>query len=322
MKSAILLSGNMRTWRLCLPILEQQIIDKSDCDIFVTIDLDNSLQCENLNNNIRSNELEALELIQFIQPTTYMILDSNHINMEPFIEEFKQADTKIKVLTTLYEIYEIYENQNFANLQNNNGIITFDELYNKNLEVQDYTDINNGVFLSWKRRYRQYSVLSKCVELMNIYANNNNITYSRVIRIRPDQFINTKSTHKLFDDFIKTNNKIKFCNENIIKASIIKDIHIDLPIPLENDIYVFDCNYYKNLHIYTNDQFFITSYNNALLFIKFNDYINKKLTEIKKIYLPSDAAMEYMFSYFLKEYNFSIKCLNNLESYFIRELEL
>lgn len=68
MKIALIITGQLRTYKLCGNVLKNTIIDKYDTDVFLSINKSNNLQNENLNSKIDSNNDDINEAIQYFNP--------------------------------------------------------------------------------------------------------------------------------------------------------------------------------------------------------------------------------------------------------------
>lgn len=326
-KIAVILTGQIRTWKLSLPILKKTLLEKYNCDIFLGIDLDNTLQNENDNSKFQTKMEEASQVVEFIKPKKHVIC--NNIDIMPMKYEFRKTGyvykTYSKVQPTVETTVQDQQSKNFADYQIINNKLIFNKLYDTSKVTTDFIDIGSDIEQSWIRRYRQYTVVSKCLTLMKDYAEENKVEYATVIRVRFDQLLHTiNHRHKEFKDYcFQENGFLKYCPENITKIKTIKDcIKIDIPVALEKNIFVFGGGIFSTsdfLHIYVNDQFFITSYKSALLFIEFNKYICNNMEKMKNTYLPHYASMEYMFANYLYDNQFNIYKLENISGYFIRE---
>ncbi len=324
-KIAIILTGQIRTWKLALPILKKKLLDRYNCDIFLAADLDNTLQNENDNSKVQTKMDEIQQVIEFIKPKKQIII--NDIDLTPIKYEFRKTGYTYKVYSELENIDKLnnQESKNFADFEIINNKLLFNKLYDITKVTEDWVDICLDIEQSWIRRYRQYTIVSKCITLMKEYAEENKVEYAAVIRIRFDQLLHSHNNrHKEFKDFcFQENGYLKFCPENITKINSINElIKIDIPLPLDKDIYVFGGGIFdqaNHSHIYINDQFFITNYTSAILFINFNKYICNNMKKMKDTYLPFYASMEYMFANYLYDNQFNIYKLENLSGYFIRE---
>lgn len=325
-KIAIILTGQIRTWKLALPILKKTLLEKYNCDIFLAADLDNTLQNENDNSKSQTKMEEAQKVVEFIKPKKHIIC-TNNIDLTPMKYEFRKTGYTYKVYSKSQKKSSEEGNapNNFADFEIIDNKIVFNKLYDSAKITDDYVDMGNDIEQSWIRRYRQYTLVSKCLTLMKEYAEENKVEYTAVIRVRFDQLLHTlDNKHKEFKEFcFQQNGFLKFCPENITKAETIKEcIKLDIPLPGENDIFVFGGGIFDQanlLHIYVNDQFFITSYKSAIKFIEFNKYICNNMKRMKDTYLPMYASMEYMFANYLFDNQLNIYKLENISGYFIRE---
>lgn len=79
-KIALLLCGQLRTVDLVKYIHFHHLISHYETDVFLSIDLNNSLQCENKNSKNDTSLEKATEVIDFFKPVDFFIL--NHFDEE------------------------------------------------------------------------------------------------------------------------------------------------------------------------------------------------------------------------------------------------
>lgn len=332
-KIAIILTGQIRTWKLALPILKKTLLEKHNCDVFLAADLDNTLQNEYDNSKVQSKMEEAQQIVEFIKPKKHFICTDN-IDVSPMKYIFRKSGYTYQIysksdkatdITKITEVNQEQKNSNFADFEMVNNKMVFKKLYDTSKMMEEWVDMGSEIEQSWIRRYRQYTLVSKCLTLMKEYAEENKVEYAAVIRVRFDQLLHTlDKKHNEFKSFcFQHNGFLKFCPENVTKVSTIKDCtKLDIPLPNEKDIFVFGGGIFDQgnlLHIYVNDQFFITSYKTSLQFINFNKYICDNIKRMKDTYLPFYASMEYMFANYLYDIQLNIYKLENISGYFIRE---
>ena len=100
-KIALLLTGQLRTFDVVKYLHMNTLITKYDTDVFLSIDVDNSLQCLYQNSTIKTNERQLKNAIDFFKPVDYFILDNfedeflniknmSKINVEYFKLVFRQ----------------------------------------------------------------------------------------------------------------------------------------------------------------------------------------------------------------------------------------
>jgi hypothetical protein len=68
MKIALIITGQLRTYKLCGEIIKNTIIDRYDTDVFLSINKVNKLQYENLNNANDSSESDIQDAVDFYKP--------------------------------------------------------------------------------------------------------------------------------------------------------------------------------------------------------------------------------------------------------------
>lgn len=73
MKIALIITGQLRTYKLCCNILKNTLIDKYDIDVFLSIDKSNKLQSDNLNSTNNSDDIDIQNAIQFFTPKDVFI---------------------------------------------------------------------------------------------------------------------------------------------------------------------------------------------------------------------------------------------------------
>lgn len=68
MKIALLLTGQLRTFRMCKHLVKNVLLDKYDVDVFLSIDMNNQFQTENMNHPSDSSLEDVQEAIDFYGP--------------------------------------------------------------------------------------------------------------------------------------------------------------------------------------------------------------------------------------------------------------
>ena len=68
MKIAVIITGQLRTYKLCGNVLKNTLLDKYDADVFLSIDKTNHLQSDNLNKVNDSDESDINDAIYFYKP--------------------------------------------------------------------------------------------------------------------------------------------------------------------------------------------------------------------------------------------------------------
>jgi hypothetical protein len=86
---AILLTGQLRTYNMLKYLHMNTLISKYNADVFLSIDIDNSLQCENKNSKMKSTLDDVKNVIDFFHPVDVFVLDN-------FDEEFCKLKKNIE----------------------------------------------------------------------------------------------------------------------------------------------------------------------------------------------------------------------------------
>lgn len=291
MKIAILLTGNLRSWRICCHILKKSILDHYDCDIFMSVDLKNNIQNENKNlpNDTSLNELN--DAINFYNPKK-VYYATNY--------DFTDEYTKLKNIKTA----KIYE-KGTIDISFNNDVYAFSKSYD-DTKINQIVPItfNNNYF---KAIYAQYFNVLKCYELMSEYSKDNNINYDIVMRLRFDHFILDTNTINIRSLFQTTDEQILYNDHNIEIAKHIDNIKIHLSYPADNSIYVIGAGSFCG-YAYVNDWFWITNRNTASVVWVFYEHLINIVKESCETYYPFyGAAIEHFFYKHLVKNNIMIK---------------
>ena len=300
MKIALILSGQLRTWKMCGELLKKQLLDHYDCDIFMAIDHTNKLQAENKNDKSETLTDEIIEAIRFYKTISIFNDNIDYSSLSDFPTQLKsyKFDNNYKDNIT----YEITSDKKFK--------------FNKISIIPDnYTEINVSVEnnLQLQLFFRQYYYFTKAFEMMNNYSKNNNITYDIILRVRFDQYIfdrNYNNYNILYSKLEKNNNSDILYNINNI--NIIKNFENNLKLEFENnikdnEIYILGGGIFNNAYIYVNDQFFYFNYNTLELFNNFLQKITEEYADAAKNYWVMGAHIEHQFAKFLVKNNLSIK---------------
>lgn len=313
MKIAIILTGQLRTWRLCRELLKKQLLDHYECDIFMGIDPKNNLQCENKNNKADNLNGDITEAIEFYKPKGVIYDDiTDYLLISSF-------PTHLKCLSDIDNTEPIQ-----FNYDDNTKKYNFNKLTNplkeyKNIQVS----VENNIHL--QLIFRQYYYFTKAFDLMQQYSHDNNIKYDIVLRVRFDQYLyNSKignNYNNLFSRLEKNNNgQILYNQENI---NIIKQFDSDLKLIFEknifdNEMYVIGAGIYYNSYVYVNDHFFYCNYKTAKLF---NNFLEKLINEYKDSANNCwilGAHIEHHFAKILYKNNINIM-KSQIQGIFIRE---
>jgi len=300
-KVAILLTGQLRTWKLCRNLVDR-IKNTYDVDIFMSIDQNNMLQHEHKNNNNNTEIMEIMEAIEYYKPIDYYVLEN--YNETEFIKNINKHKN----------IYTLTNDTNMMINFNENKELIFDKLYS----IDSCTKKKeNECTKKYKILGEQYYTVFKAYEMLEKYINKANISYDIIIRLRFDQFIWNNDNICNYNLDYKDNNII-YNNDNIDKCNNI-DISIVLDCGEYNTIHVFGGGYYKN-YAYINDQFWCHKADlierMKLFYIEMPNIINK----CKDIFFPEYGCwIEHFFCNYIVQNNINIKrsCLNGI---FVRQI--
>ncbi len=312
MKIAVLLTGQLRTWKLCRELLKKQLLDCYDCDIFMGIDPKNALQCEYKNNKLDTSNDEIIEAIEFYKPkgviyndiTDYSLLSSFPTILKRFldIDTTESIDFKCDNNTKKYEFNKLIKS------------------------VRKYKDVQlsveNNIHL--QLIFRQYYYFTKAFELMQKYSNDNNTEYDIVVRVRFDQYLYNSeignSYNKLFSRLKKNENgEILYNQENI---NIIEHFNDDLKLIFENisdnEMYIISAGIYYNAYVYVDDHFFYCTYKTAKIFNNFLETLINEYKESANNCWIIGAHIEHHFAKILYKNNIDI-IQSQIQRFFIRE---
>jgi hypothetical protein len=311
MKIAIILSGQLRTWRLCRELLKKQLLDHYNCDIFMAIDPINKLQHENKNNNAETVFDEIIDTINFYKPisvfqdniTDYTLLSEfpTHLKSYNFDNNYKDNIT-----------YELSDNNEFK----------FDKTH---IIPEKYTElivpVENNRHL--QLIFRQYYYFTKAFEMMYNYSKANDIKYDIILRLRFDQYLFNRdnNNYNILYSILEKDDKDNILY-NMNNINVITNFENDLKLPFEdnikdNEIYVFGAGIYNNAYIYVNDQFFYFNYNTVELFNNFLQKLIEAYIESANNYWVIGAHIEHHFGKFLIKNKLNIM-RSNIGGIFIR----
>jgi hypothetical protein len=82
MKIALIITGQLRTYKLCGNILKNTVIDKYDTDVFLSIDTCNTLQNDDLNYTNNSSDNDIQDAINFYNPKDVFINNNYDVIFE------------------------------------------------------------------------------------------------------------------------------------------------------------------------------------------------------------------------------------------------
>lgn len=300
MKIALIITGQIRTVNLTKWFHKSQFVDNENCDIFLSINPNNSAQTLNLNSTKSSTCDEIEDLIQFYKPKNYFV--GSELDDEQIYNDYKS------LVNSHINFYDLSNTENVDEATINEYLIGQKETYMKkliNLKNITYNSgsVQNGLLSenSIKGIFFQFYFVKKGYELVQKYKEKTNTKYDIVIRIRFDHILLSDNFMKfLYPQFEVHNNTLLF-NENNIKLSqqlLTYDVlHYDSI--QENTINVMGAGVYKK-YVYVNDFFWTHGddlINNMLLF--YSD-LPSIIAYSKDIFFPiHGASIEHFFAIFL-----------------------
>jgi len=308
MKIALLLFGQLRTFDICKWMIKNMIIDRYDCDVFMSIDKNNLHQHEDLNSKESTSCSKILDAINFIKPKDFYITDDS--SFETNFNELYITDTCVHSTTKAENIIE----SDFSN----SNCLKFKKIYNLDKNNLIHSTKHKNFYI---KIFRQYFVLNECYKMLNNYIIKNNVKYDLIIKLRYDQFFWTNSTflHGICEKNI--NNEILFNknNELLIKNNCSK-INLDMDNSEENTIKVFGGGLLSN-YGYVNDQFWTHGMDLINVMSKFYENLNTIVNQMHKEFTPhTGCTPEHLFLIYLLKNNIIIK-KSNFTGIFIREFE-
>lgn len=115
MKIALLLTGQLRTYRLNRHIIKNAIINKYDTDVFISIDSSNTYQDANLNTKEETTAATIKDVISFYNPCDYFVCydySSIFSKIKPYlnpISNFQNIDNYQGIFEQYYIVNKAYE---------------------------------------------------------------------------------------------------------------------------------------------------------------------------------------------------------------------
>ena len=91
MKIALLLTGQLRTVDLVKYLHMHSLINKYDTDVFLSIDLNNTMQNENQNFKLETPIEKSKAVIDFFKPVDYFVLDNFNNYFDKYYESVKDV---------------------------------------------------------------------------------------------------------------------------------------------------------------------------------------------------------------------------------------
>ena len=305
-KVAILLTGQLRTWKICKIIIDK-IKENNDVDLFLSIDKNNVLQNEYENNQDITNMNELNEAIKYYEPKEIFIsseYDDNNYTT-------KLNNNKIVYTPKTYLPSNV---ENIICEKSDRNIIIKNLYYNVNcIKTEKTEDLRH-----YKKIFEQYYIVYKAYELLEKYIEKTSTKYDIIMRLRFDQFIwNDNDVEKYnFQSINNDKNKILFNQHNMKQSK--KNIKITLDNGKENTVQVFGGGCYK-YYAYINDQFWCHKMDLIQKMKSFYEKLPDIINDCKKTFYPEYGCwIEHFFGKFLVENNIIIE-KSNLDGVFIRQ---
>jgi len=194
MKIAILLTGQLRTFELVKYIHMNNLISKYDADVFLSIDVDNTLQCENKNSTTKTTDTQIENAISFFNPTDWFVCDNfdyefnnltnkTNIDLNPhkillqqyfivynaynlLVKHINKTNTEYDIIIRLRFDQFIWTDNTYifdnldmknGNLIYNNKNINASETYSTNGKIDFNEIINNNIYLFGFGKYLHYN---------------------------------------------------------------------------------------------------------------------------------------------------------------------
>jgi hypothetical protein len=184
MKIALLLTGQLRTVDMVKYLHMNSIIKKYDTDVFLSIDLNNSKQCEYKNNTDNTHLDYTKEIISFFNPINYYIC--NDYSTEFKILKKKQSELcnidNIDInFMLLFEQYYIVKQAYKLLIEHiNKTNTTYDIIIRLRFDQFIWTDESHDIIhLINKTVNNQIIYNSDNVELLNKISQNNTINFNQ-----------------------------------------------------------------------------------------------------------------------------------------------
>ena len=137
MKVALLLTGQLRTHEMVKHIQMNSLIRHYDMDIFMSIDLDNSIQTAHKNPTDRTDISAANAAIEFFKPNDYCIIESPPVLQIPRMRQYY-------VVKKAYELLKNYKNKT-KTVYDVIMRLRFDQiLYPENIDVRNKLERANS----------------------------------------------------------------------------------------------------------------------------------------------------------------------------------
>jgi hypothetical protein len=109
MRVAILLTGQLRTNKLCRFLHKNILLDKYDVDIFMSIDKTNNIQNDYVNSTKTSELIDIENAISFYRPVRYFINENYDNEYNNLMEKMKEKGIdKVTNISALRGVYQQY----------------------------------------------------------------------------------------------------------------------------------------------------------------------------------------------------------------------
>lgn len=303
---ALIISGQPRTNKLTRWFHKNLLMNNYECDVFLSIDTDNSIQLLYKNSKEELEQTEIQEILDFYKPVDYYITDRQTKKI------IKKSNIKIKEKPAKYyetsNIDEKIINQYLIGTDNkimDNKLTIKKTFYVSNCE--NYIHVNNK---NWRGLLRQFFFINKGYELLENYIKTTGKKYDTIIRMRFDYACWDKE-FKEYDLFEKVYNpyiNFKYNLSNINLAKTLTLCHkINVDDSEENTIKVLGGGVYNN-YTYVND-FFWTHGPDLIdklknFYLELPNIINNSIINCFPL---TGAGIEHYFSIYLFNNNINIK---------------
>tara|TARA_B100000886_G_scaffold163287_1_gene111324 strand:+ start:456 stop:1367 length:912 start_codon:yes stop_codon:yes gene_type:complete len=291
MKYAIIITGQLRTWKFLKPIIEN-LKKYNDIDFYLSINLSNMNTNMNTNSNKNNNETtfnELNEALKFFKPVSYYYNNKYNENYNIQIKDFSyKYQEKVKI-----------NNDELLETSFDSGnILKFKSLYKEYSKELSIRVFNKHLT---KKLFEQYFYIYKGYELLETYIKNNKVKYDSIIKLRFDQLIWN-------DNFYFDCNNVLPTDENKEQlVSILKNTQLKLDIPESNEICILGGGVFEN-YGYVNDQFWC--HNTDLIHIMRDFYLNLSfiIQDSLNTFWPCHGAwIEHFLAKYLFKNNLIIK---------------
>ena len=229
-KIAILLTGQLRTFDMVKYLHMNSLISKYDTDLFLGIDINNSMQTEYKNPTQKTNSNYVNKALKFFKPIDYFILDNydfskiqnkSKIDLKQFEVFFRQYYTVKKTYKLLInhinktnKKYDIILRLRFDQfIWTNDTIETVQKLYNKEVDKILYNSKNITILDEISKKYTiNFEEITSDSAYLFGFGNYEHYSYANDQFFYHDESILTK-IYKFYDNMIKL---FEYCHENNI----------------------------------------------------------------------------------------------------------